>query len=84
MLDLIETLLRAALHPTFLEVIDESHQHAGHAGAIPGQTTHVKVRIAAPALAGLSRVAAHRQINTALVPAIAAGLHALAIEVKID
>ncbi|MGQ9723945.1 MAG: BolA family protein [Tepidimonas sp.] len=78
----IERALRAALEPTQLEVIDESAAHAGHARADGlGRGTHFRVRIAAPALAGLSRVAAHRLVYDALKPAFAAGLHALAIEV---
>ena len=78
----IERLLRHALQPTRLEVIDESAAHAGHAGANGrGQGTHFRVRIAAPALQGRSRVTAHRLVYDALQPAFDAGLHALAIEV---
>ncbi|WP_334153355.1 BolA family protein [Tepidimonas sp.] len=83
--DGLEQALRAALSPTRLEVIDESAAHAGHAGANgQGHGTHFRVRIAAPALAGLNRVAAHRLVYDALQPAFAAGLHALAIEVLRD
>ncbi len=74
--------LRAAFQPTALEVIDESGQHAGHAGWREGQTTHVRVRIASAAFAGKSRVAVHREINALLAGEFAAGLHALAIEAK--
>ena len=50
--------LRQRLQPSALEVIDESWQHAGHAGANDsGFGTHFRVRIAAPAFAGLGRVA---------------------------
>ncbi|TSE34232.1 BolA family protein [Tepidimonas charontis] len=78
----IETLLRQALQPTQLHVIDESAAHAGHAGANAlGQGTHFRIRIAAAALRGRSRVAAHRLVYDALRPAFQAGLHALAIEV---
>jgi BolA protein len=78
----LEQLLRAVLQPTQLEVIDESAQHAGHSGANGlGYGTHFRVRIAAPRLAGLPRVQAHRLVYDALQPAFAAGLHALAIEV---
>lgn len=81
----IERTLRAAFEPTHLDVIDDSAAHAGHAGANGlGRGTHFRVRIAAPALAGLSRVAAHRLVYDALRPAFAAGLHALAIEVLRD
>lgn len=83
--DGIEAALRAAFAPTRLEVIDESAAHAGHAGANGlGRGTHFRVRIAAPALTGLPRVAAHRLVYDALQPAFAAGLHALAIEVLRD
>ncbi|MFN4104353.1 MAG: BolA family protein [Tepidimonas sp.] len=83
--DGLEQALRAAFSPSRLEVIDESAAHAGHAGANgQGHGTHFRVRIAAPALAGLNRVAAHRLVYDALQPAFAAGLHALAIEVLRD
>jgi BolA family transcriptional regulator, general stress-responsive regulator len=82
-MDVKETITRrleAAFAPARLEVVDESHQHAGHAGWREGQTTHVRVRIASAAFAGKSRVAMHREINALLAPELAAGLHALAIE----
>ncbi len=82
MKDSITAKLAATFHPTSLEVIDESGQHVGHGGWREGQTTHVRVRIASPAFAGLSRVAIHRAVNEALAAEIAAGLHALAIEAK--
>ena len=78
----IEAVLRDKLSPTQLEVIDESYQHAGHAGANGlGVGTHFRVRIAAPAFAGLGRVAQHRLVYDALHDFIARqGVHALAIE----
>jgi BolA protein len=82
MKDSITARLRAAFAPTALEVLDESGQHAGHAGWRAGQTTHVRVRIASPAFAGMNRVAIHREINAALAAEFAAGLHALAIEAR--
>ncbi len=84
-MDMKETIteaLAARFRPSALEVIDESHQHEGHGGWRAGQTTHVRVRIASAAFAGMSRVQIHRDINAALAPAFAAGLHALAIEAK--
>lgn len=74
--------LEAAFRPTALEVIDESGRHVGHAGWREGQTTHVRVRIASAAFAGMTRVQMHRAVNAELAEAIAAGLHALAIEAK--
>lgn len=79
----IEQRLRQQLAPTELLVIDESQHHAGHAGANgSGFGTHFRVRIASPALGGLSRVAAHRLVYDALRDFFDAGLHALAIELK--
>ncbi len=63
-----------------LEIDDESHLHAGHAGAAPGGETHYAIRIRAPALAALSRVERHRAINAALADEFATGLHALSIK----
>ncbi len=82
LIDWTDAALRAAFAPTLLEIIDESGRHAGHAGAVPGEVTHLRLRIAAPALEGLSRLAAHRAVNEAMKPAFAAGLHALAIEIE--
>ena len=77
----LEARLRARLAPTQLEVIDESGQHIGHAGANgTGFGTHFRVRIAAPQLAGKSRVAQHRLVYDALQEFMDQGLHALAIE----
>ncbi|RYF76204.1 MAG: BolA family transcriptional regulator [Comamonadaceae bacterium] len=77
----LEAALRAALAPTRLEVIDESAQHAGHAGAgAEGYGTHFRVRIAAPSFEGRSRVARHRLVYDALRFFIDGGVHAIAIE----
>lgn len=78
----IENSLTAGLSPDRIEVIDESGQHAGHAGAIPGKTTHVRVKITAEKFRGKSRIDRHRTVNDLLKEEIAAGLHALAIEAK--
>lgn len=79
----LHAALLQALAPTQLEVLDESAAHAGHAGANDlGHGTHFRVRIASPRFEGLNRVAAHRLVYDALQPWIAAGLHALAIEIQ--
>ena len=73
--------LAELLAPTVLEVLDESHAHAGHAGADgSGFGTHFRVRIASPRFAGLSRVARHRLVYDALQVFVDRGVHALAIE----
>jgi BolA family transcriptional regulator, general stress-responsive regulator len=82
MVDRIRTTLTQGLAPERLEVIDESALHAGHAGAVPGKTTHIRVRIMSAAFAGKSRIERHRLVNGLLAPEIAAGLHALAIEAR--
>jgi BolA protein len=79
----IEGVLQAALTPTRLQVLDESAEHAGHAGSNgSGSGTHFRVRIASPSFAGLGRVAQHRLVYDALQKFTDAGLHALAIEVQ--
>jgi len=73
--------LQTVLSPDRLEVLDESYQHNGHAGANgTGFGTHFRVRIAAAQFAGLGRVARHRLVYDALQDFIAQGVHALAIE----
>ena len=76
----IEAGLRAALSPLSLEVQDDSHLHAVHAGAREGR--HFTVRITAERFSGLSRVARHRLIYDALQLLIPRGIHALAIEAR--
>jgi BolA protein len=77
----MDACLRQRLTPTVLEVLDESAQHAGHAGAnASGVGTHFRVRIASPFFTGKSRVARHRLVYDALQEFMAAGVHALAIE----
>jgi len=72
--------LEAAFAPTGLEVVDESHLHAGHAGARPEGETHFRVRITSAAFAGRSRVDRHRLVNAALDAELATGLHALSVQ----
>ncbi len=79
----LEQRLRERLTPTHLEVLDESWQHAGHAGANDsGVGTHFRVRVASHLFTGKSRVARHRLVYDALQDFIAQGLHALAIETE--
>jgi BolA family transcriptional regulator, general stress-responsive regulator len=81
--DDITQRLQQTLSPSLLEVIDESAEHAGHAGSNGlSQGTHFRVRIAAPAFADKSRVACHRLVYDALQQQFEQGLHALAIELK--
>lgn len=77
----IEMTLFEALKPAWLEVIDESHHHAGHQPNITGTgETHMRVRVVSERFAGVGRVERHRLVNALLKPELEAGLHALAIE----
>ena len=78
----IEQRLTEQLVPRKLQVIDESYQHDGHAGANgTGFGTHFRVIVDAPQFDGKTRVQCHRVVYDALRDFIDQGLHALAIEV---
>ena len=77
--DLITNKLTKAFAPQSLNVADESHMHAGHAGHRPGGETHFRVTIVAEAFRGKSRIERHRMINAILAEDLASGVHALAI-----
>lgn len=77
----IELELRNALAPLDLHVQDDSHLHAGHAGAREGR--HFSVRIVSPGFKGLSRVARHRLVYDALRSLMPRGIHALAIDARV-
>src|ERR1700704_4890250 len=77
--DLITEKLTQAFAPESLEVVDESHQHVGHAGHRPGGETHFRVYIVADAFKGKSRLERHRMINDTLAGELKGGVHALAI-----
>ncbi len=78
----IRAKLEEAFQPTTLEVVNDSHKHAGHSGDDGSGESHWTVTIAAPAFAPMSRVARHRAIHTALGPDIMGRLHALALNVS--
>ena len=61
----IRAALEAAFAPQSLDVIDDSHKHAGHAGARDGRG-HFSVDIVSPAFAGMSPLARHRAVYAAL------------------
>ena len=75
----IRVKITDALAPAELEIVDESHLHAGHAGARPGGDSHFRVRITATAFAGLSRVERQRLVTGLLKAEFATGLHALSL-----
>jgi BolA protein len=77
--NLITEKLTKAFAPESLRVLDESHQHEGHAGHRPGGATHFRVYIVSDAFKGKSRIERHRMVNAALAGELASGVHALAI-----
>ena len=76
----IEGRLSGALAPSQIEVQDDSHLHAGHAGAREGR--HFTVRLTSERFTGLTRVARHRLVYDSLGPLAEQGVHALAIVAK--
>lgn len=75
----IRARLQAALSPTRLEVIDDSHRHIGHEGARDGRG-HYTVRIASQAFAGMTPLARHRAVYDALGTLMQTDIHALSIQ----
>jgi BolA protein len=75
----IRERLQAAFAPTELDVLDEGHKHAGHAGEGKG---HFHVRIVSAAFAGQSPIKRHRMIYAALGGLMDNGIHALSIDAK--
>jgi BolA family transcriptional regulator, general stress-responsive regulator len=73
----IRARLAAALAPTELDVLDEGHKHAGHAGEGKG---HFHVRIVSSAFAGVSPIKRHRLVYAALEGLMDNGIHALSID----
>lgn len=77
----IRELLEEAFSPELLEIIDDSHLHAGHAGTTEHGGGHFRIRIKAACFKGLSRLEAHRAANRALQPLFPATIHAAGIEI---
>lgn len=77
----IRAMLEAALAPVELEVVDDSHKHAGHAGARDGRG-HFSVAIVSPAFAGLAPLARHRKVYAALGSLMQSDIHALSIHAR--
>jgi BolA protein len=75
----IREKLTAALNPDRLEIVDESHRHAGHAGARPGGETHFRVEVIASAFHGKSRLERQRLVYAALKDEMSQQIHALSL-----
>ena len=72
--------LMVALEPTRLDVVNESHLHAGHAGSPGSGESHFRVLVVAPLFEGRSRIERHRLVNDALAGLLRNKVHALAIK----
>ncbi|WFC40515.1 BolA family protein [Pseudoxanthomonas sp. SE1] len=77
----IRAALESALQPVSMEVLDDSHKHAGHEGARDGRG-HFTVRITSAAFAGKPPLARHRVVYAALGEMMQTDIHALAIEAR--
>ncbi|MGN6374197.1 MAG: BolA family protein [Sphingomonas sp.] len=78
----ITTRLTADLQPSRLEVINDSHHHAGHTGDDGSGESHFTVVIESAAFTGLSRVQRQRLVNKALADLLERHIHALAIRAR--
>jgi BolA protein len=65
--------------PSRLDIVDESHRHAGHSGARPGGETHFSVTLVSPVFSGMGRVARQRLVYETLADELAGGVHALSL-----
>ena len=79
--DRIRAALTAAFDPQRLVIEDESHRHAGHAGAADGRG-HFRVEIVSGAFAGLPPLARHRQVYAALGALLQTDIHAVSVQAR--
>ncbi|WP_425497738.1 BolA family protein [Lysobacter arvi] len=77
----IRAAIESALAPLSLEIEDESHRHAGHAGAADGRG-HFRVDVVSDAFSGLGPIARHRAIYAALGELMLTDIHALSIRAR--
>lgn len=76
----IREKLEQAFAPTSLDIVNESHLHAGHHGSPGTGESHFRVSIVSAAFAGQPRIARHRLVNDTLADELRSGVHALAIK----
>jgi BolA family transcriptional regulator, general stress-responsive regulator len=75
----IREKLMEAFTPEALDVVNESHHHAGHAGSPGTGESHFAIKVVSDAFAGKSRLERHRMVNAVLADELAGKIHALAI-----
>jgi len=74
--------LQRAFQPTRLDVINESHLHAGHRTSPGTGESHFRVLLVSPLFAGKSRLQRHRLVNEALAAELKGKVHALALDLR--
>ena len=79
-IEMIRQRLTEALHPDQLDIVDESHLHAGHAGAKESGGGHFNVTITSNSFVGKSPIQCHRMVYDALGDAMQTDIHALSIK----
>lgn len=80
--DEIREKLQARFAPEHLEVINDSHRHAGHSGDDGSGESHFTVKLRAREFAGQSRIARHRAVHAALGADLVGRIHALALKIE--
>ncbi|MBY4891665.1 BolA family transcriptional regulator [Rhodobacteraceae bacterium N5(2021)] len=78
----IEAALREAFAPKVVQVVDDSESHRGHAGFQEGGGSHFIVTVESDKFQGLSRIARHRMVHTAIGPDLMSEIHALALTIR--
>ncbi len=71
--------LRQAFAPVVLEVVNDSHRHAGHASTPGTGESHFTIKVVSASFAGKSRLERHRMVNDVLAAELKGKIHALAI-----
>jgi BolA protein len=80
--EIIAARLTDSLTPSHLEVINDSHHHAGHMGDDGTGESHFTVIVESERFVGLNRVARQRLVNQALADLLSSRIHALAIRAR--
>jgi len=75
----IRAKLSEKLAPTRIDIVDDSHRHAGHSGARPEGETHFTVTVVSEVFAGMTRVARQRVVYQILADELAGRVHALSL-----
>lgn len=80
-MDSVRGKLEKAFPGAIIDLEDQSHRHAGHAGHDPRGGSHLRLKIGHPTLWRAGRLDRHRLIHRVLAEDMATRIHALAIEI---